>query len=124
MVGDEADLVRRAQRWVNGDAVDSMQIRLSAISLIGASQPDAMPDLAQPISVLKAAGRARRLTPEYRDYITGRIDLALPEDEALAAVTEALSQVAPMSQLEQQVMTGSGTRQRKDEQFHCTNTTC
>lgn len=104
LVGDRADLVRRAQRWVNGDAVDSMQIRLSAIGLIDIPDPDEEIDYARSISVLKAAGRARRLTPKYRDYLTGRIDLALPEEQAFAAVRDALSQVAPMNQLEDQVV--------------------
>lgn len=104
MVGDRADLVRRAQRWINGDPVDSMQIRLSAISLIGANDTGQAASQARAISVLKAAGRARRLTPDYRTYLTERIDLAMPEERAFGAVRDALSQVAPMAQLEDQVL--------------------
>ena len=104
MVGDRTDLVRRAQRWINGDAVDSMQIRLSAIGLV--SLPGARDDLdyARAISVLKAAGRAKRLRPDYREYLTDRIDLAMPEERAFATVRDALAQVAPMSQLEDMVI--------------------
>ncbi|WP_300376757.1 hypothetical protein [Henriciella sp.] len=105
MTGDRTDLVRRAQRWVNGDAVDSMQIRLSAISLMAIRNGQVTnSEHAQAVSVLKAAGRAGRLTPEYRDYISSRIDLAIPPQPAMEAVRSALAQVAPLAQLEEQVL--------------------
>ncbi len=104
MVGDKTDLVRRSQRWINGDAVDSMQLRLSALSLIE-HETEAQAELfLRAASVLKAAGRARRLTPAYRTYLRERIDLAMPEDQAFAAIKDALSGVAPMSELEARVL--------------------
>ena len=106
MIGDRTDLVRRAQRWVNGEPVDSLQIRLSAIGLVELPQADEDIDYARAISVLKASGRANRLTRGYRTYLTDRLNLVMPEDRALAAVREALSQVAPMAQLEDQVIAG------------------
>ncbi|WP_084398417.1 hypothetical protein [Henriciella aquimarina] len=104
MVGDRTDLVRRAQHWVNGDRIDSLQLRLSAISLIGATEPAGISPYAEAISVLKAADRAGRLTPDYREYLFERVDLALPEETAFAAVRDALSKVAPMAELEERVL--------------------
>ena len=110
MTGDRTDLVRRAQRWINGDSIDSMQIRLSAISLLGQERPEETgPNQSRAISVLKAAARAGRLTESYRDYLTGRLDRAMPQEAALDAVREALRQVAPFAQLEEQVLTAFET---------------
>lgn len=104
MVGDRMDLVRRAQRWVNGDRVDALQLRLSAISLVDTTGPEGTSRFSRAISVLKASDRAKRLRPDYRNYLLERIDLAMPEERAFAAVRDALSQVAPMAQLEDQVL--------------------
>lgn len=104
LIGDRTDLVRRSQRWVNGDPVNGLQLRLSAIGLIPKPETADKDIYPSAISILKAAGRANRLSPAYADYLHGRVDLALPEDEAFQAVREALSSVAPMSQLEERVI--------------------
>lgn len=105
MVGDRLDLVRRSQRWINGDSVNSLQIRLSALSLVMESENSPQADMyTNATSVLKAANRSRRMTPEYFEYLERRLDRAMPNEKAFEAVRAALSQVAPMSQLEQQVV--------------------
>ena len=105
MVGDRLDLVRRSQRWINGDSVNSLQIRLSALSLVMASENSPQAEMyANATSVLKAANRSRRMTPEYFDYLERRLDRTMPTEKAFEAVRAALSEVAPMSQLEQQVI--------------------
>ncbi|MEM5516984.1 hypothetical protein WNY37_08475 [Henriciella sp. AS95] len=104
MVGDRTDLVRRSQRWVNNESVNSLLLRLSAISLIKVSEDDQADTYAAATSVLRAASRANRLTVDYSEYLEGRIERAMPADTTLAAVRNALSAVAPMSQLEDQVL--------------------
>ncbi|MGB3627199.1 MAG: hypothetical protein WA989_15310, partial [Henriciella sp.] len=59
---------------------------------------------AEATSVIRAASRARRLTPEYAEYLQTRVERAMPQEQALSALQGALSTVAPMSQLEEQVL--------------------
>lgn len=104
LVGDRADLVRRSQRWVNGDAIDTTQLRLSAIGLLEMRRPDSQAYYATSISILRAAGRAQRLSDAYANYLTGRVNLALPEDTTLAALRRVISTLVPASERETQVL--------------------
>lgn len=109
MVGDRMDLVRRSQRWVNGDQVDTLLLRLIAISLLKAEEPTQAEMYAKATSVIRAASRARRLTSQYSNYLDARVERAMPESQTLQAVSGALSAVAPMSQLEGQVLDAYAT---------------
>ncbi|MEQ9315169.1 MAG: hypothetical protein RLN72_04910, partial [Henriciella sp.] len=108
------DLVRRSQRWVNGEQVDSLTLRLIAISLLKSDDETQGPMYAEATSVIRAASRARRLTPEYAEYLQARVDRAMPQSDALAALRNALSTVAPMSQLEGQVIDAYATAVNTD----------
>ena len=76
LVGDRADLVRR----------------------------DSQAYYATSISILRAAGRAQRLSDAYASYLTGRVNLALPEDTTLAALRNVISTLVPASERETQVL--------------------
>lgn len=104
MVGDRTDLVRRSQRWVNNEPVDTLLLRLSAISLVMVDNDENAEAYAVATSVLRAASRANRLTQDYSSYLEGRVERAMPADATLVRVRNALAAVAPMSQLEEQVL--------------------
>ncbi|WP_018146765.1 hypothetical protein [Henriciella marina] len=104
MIGDVADLVRRSQQWVNGEPLDTMQLRLSAIGLLKLANAETEPAYLAAISVLRAAGRAGRLDDAYADYLRGRVELALPEADALEGLRTAVSTVVPPSVRQQQVL--------------------
>lgn len=114
LVGDRMDLVRRSQRWVNGEQVDSLTLRLIAISLLDTDDQTRAEMYAKATSVIRAASRARRLTPDYAEYLRARVDRAMPQSDALAAIRSALSTVAPMSQLEEQVIDAYATAVNTD----------
>lgn len=104
LVGDRTDLVRRSQRWVNGDAIDTTQLRLTAIGLLEMQRPDSQSYYATSISILRAAGRAQRLSPAYASYLSDRVNLALPEETTLAALRGVISSLVPASEREAQVL--------------------
>ena len=104
MIGDRADLVRRSQQWVNGDPVDTMQLRLGAIAHLGLQQEGGAPAYLSGISVLRAAGRAGRLDEAYLDYLRERVEAALPEETARQALRSSVSAVLPPRERQQQVL--------------------
>lgn len=104
MIGDVADLVRRSQQWVNGEPLDTMQMRLSAIGLLKLADAEAEPAYLAGISVLRAAGRAGRLDAAYADYLRGRVEAAMPEADVLQGLRTAVSAVVPPSVRQQQVL--------------------
>lgn len=104
MIGDVADLVRRSQQWVNGEPLDTMQMRLSAIGLLKLADADTEPAYLAGISVLRAAGRAGRLDAAYADYLRGRVEAAMPEADVLQGLRTAVSAVVPPSVRQQQVL--------------------
>jgi hypothetical protein len=108
MIGDVADLVRRSQQWVNGEPLDTMQLRLSAIGLLKLADADTQPAYLAAISVLRAAGRAGRLDDAYADYLRDRVEVALPEAEVLQGLRTAVSAVVPPSVRQQQVLGAYG----------------
>lgn len=104
MIGDVADLVRRSQQWVNGEPLDTMQMRLSAIGLLKLADADTEPAYLAGISVLRAAGRAGRLDAAYADYLRERVEAAMPEADVLQGLRTAVSAVVPPSVRQQQVL--------------------
>ncbi|WP_139792167.1 hypothetical protein [Henriciella litoralis] len=104
LIGDNSDLVRRSQRWANGEPVNTTQLRLIAISQLQQDDPAVEDTYRSAISVLRGASRARRLTPQYTDYIIQRVDLAMPEAQTLASLRRALVGVAPNAERERRVL--------------------
>ena len=104
MIGDVADLVRRSQQWVNGEPLDTMQMRLSAIGLLTLADADTEPAYLAGISVLRAAGRAGRLDAAYADYLRERVEAAMPEADVLQGLRTAVSAVVPPSVRQPQVL--------------------
>jgi hypothetical protein len=78
LVGDRTDLVRRSQRWINNETIDTTQLRLGAIGLVEMQRPDPDLDIPVAISVLRAAARSNRLNAAYGDYLENRVNLAMP----------------------------------------------
>jgi hypothetical protein len=89
---------------VNNEPVDTLLLRLSAISLVMVDNDENAEAYAVATSVLRAASRANRLTQDYSSYLEGRVERAMPADTTLVRVRNALAAVAPMSQLEEQVL--------------------
>ncbi|MDJ0920520.1 MAG: hypothetical protein QNI84_05290 [Henriciella sp.] len=92
MLGDPKDLTRRSERWLAGENIDSLELRLSALGLIKqAEERDESIAFANAASVLRAAHRSGRLNERFSDYLISRIEAAVPEQELrtnLAAVFE------------------------------------
>ena len=92
LLGDAEDLTRRTQRWLNGEPVDSLQLRLRALGLINQNQstPQAQA-VFETASIMLAALRAGRLNDRFVGYLGSRVEDALPEEtlrEALATAFE------------------------------------
>lgn len=81
LLGDPADLTRRSQRWLAGEQVDSLQLRLRALGLL--TQEDTDPEaqaMFEAASIMRAAHRAGRLSDRFANYLKSRVEDALPED--------------------------------------------
>ncbi|MEL7110538.1 MAG: hypothetical protein AAGL99_14835 [Pseudomonadota bacterium] len=81
LLGDPADLTRRSQRWLAGEQVDSLQLRLRALGLL--TQNDPSPEaqaVFEAASILRGAHRAGRLNDRFTGYLRSRIEDALPEE--------------------------------------------
>ncbi len=94
LLGDPADLTRRSQRWIAGEQVDSMQLRLRALGLM--TQNEATPeaqDFFVAASVLRAAHRSGRLNERFERYLETRIEQALPEEALRVKLVEAFEPV-------------------------------
>ena len=95
LLGTFTDLANNSERWVHGERADTITLKITAIGLIGAETSDGVSDTnLRAASVLKSARRARRLTPEFVDYISERIDAALPDDNLRPALEAALGGLA------------------------------
>ncbi|MEO1304109.1 MAG: hypothetical protein AAFV37_03970 [Pseudomonadota bacterium] len=94
LLGDAADLTRRSQRWLNGEPVDHLQLRLRALGLINQNgdtpQSQAVFESA---SILLAALRAGRLNERFVGYLGGRVEDALPEEILRAELATAFETV-------------------------------
>lgn len=94
LLGDPADLTRRSQRWLAGEPVDSLQLRLRALGLL--TQEDPTPEaqaMFEAASIMRAAHRAGRLNERFAGYLRSRVEDALPEEilrEELATAFEGV----------------------------------
>lgn len=94
LLGDPEDLTRRSQRWMAGEQVDSLQLRLRALGLMTQDDPDPESQAVfEAASILRAAHRSGRLNDRFAGYVGSRIEDALPEDVLRAALTVAFEPV-------------------------------
>ena len=94
LLGDPADLTRRSQRWLAGEQVDSLQLRLRALGLM--TQDDPSPEaqaVFEAASIMRAAHRAGRLSDRFAGYLRSRIEDALPEEILRAQLSVAFEPV-------------------------------
>ena len=95
MLGTHADLANHSERWLEGDRVDEMVLKITGIGLAESSETDAMAEAnIRALSILKSARRSRRMTPEFTEYLTARIDAALPDSALKPALEEAVGDLA------------------------------
>ena len=81
LLGDPADLTRRSQRWLGGEQVDSLQLRLRALGLLTQDDPDPKAQaMFEAASIMRAAHRAGRLNERFTSYLNSRVEDALPEE--------------------------------------------
>ncbi|MEO1554031.1 MAG: hypothetical protein AAFR82_08845 [Pseudomonadota bacterium] len=94
LLGDPADLTRRSQRWLAGEQVDSLQLRLRALGLMTAGDPSPEAQAVfEAASIMLAAHRAGRLSDRFAGYLRSRIEDALPEENLRAQLSVAFEPV-------------------------------
>lgn len=99
LLGDTADLTRRSQRWLAGERVDGLQLRLRALGLMMRDKDsDEARAFVSAASVLRAAHRAGRLNDRFERYLTGRVDDALPEESLRAELATSFEPVMTTAQ--------------------------
>lgn len=94
LLGDPEDLTRRSQRWLAGEQVDSLQLRLRALGLL--TQNDPTPEaqaVFEAASIMRAAHRAGRLNDRFAGYLRSRIEDALPEEILRAQLSASFETV-------------------------------
>lgn len=98
LLGTFADLANNSERWLEGDRVDRITLKITAIGLIEAETSDGLSEAnIRAASILKSARRARRMTPEFTDYLKARLNDALPDGKLRPALEEALGELATTS---------------------------
>jgi hypothetical protein len=98
LLGTFADLANNSERWVDGDRMDPITLKMTAIGLIGTEAGTKLADgNVRAASILKSARRARRMTPEFTTYLRERLNGALPDDVLKPALEEALGELATTS---------------------------
>ncbi|MEQ8301565.1 MAG: hypothetical protein RH945_13575 [Hyphomonas sp.] len=95
LLGTHADLANHSERWLAGDRVDKLVLKITGIGLAQAAQPDADVEAnVRALSILKSARRSRRITPEFTEYLTDRLNDALPDDVLQPALKDAFAELA------------------------------
>ncbi|MEM7329604.1 MAG: hypothetical protein AAF437_12745 [Pseudomonadota bacterium] len=110
LLGDPADLTRRSQRWLAGEQVDSLQLRLRALGLL--TQNDTSPEaqaVFEAASIMRASHRAGRLSDRFAGYLRSRIEDALPEDILRAQLSIAFEPVMTTEARSSQVLDAYNT---------------
>jgi len=92
VLGNFEDLVRSGRDWLAGETNQSFSLRVTGLGLLS-DQLDTPTnvDLRETMSLLKAADRAARLQPEFRELLEDHIERALPDAALRVAMAEALS---------------------------------
>ena len=98
LLGAFADLANNSERWVRGDRVDPITLKVTAIGLIGAESADGVGDgNVRAASILKSARRARRMTPEFTTYMRNRLNDAIPDSALRPALEDVFDELATTS---------------------------
>ena len=98
LLGTFADLANNSERWVKGDRVDPITLKVTAIGLIGAESADGVGDgNVRAASILKSARRARRMTPEFTTYMRNRLNDAIPDSALRPALEDVFDELATTS---------------------------
>ena len=95
LLGTFQDLAENSERWVSGDRVDEIALKITAIGLLEAETADGMSDAnIRAASILKSALRSRRLSEDFQNYLSARVNDALPDNRLRPALEEALGELA------------------------------
>ncbi|HAO36591.1 MAG: hypothetical protein JJ954_09925 [Hyphomonas sp.] len=98
LLGSFSDLANNSERWLKGDRVDPITLKITALALIGEEGSDGVSDgNVRAASILKSARRARRMTPEFTAYMKSRLNDALPDTVLRPALEESLGELATTS---------------------------
>ena len=82
LLGTFRDLAENSERWVRGDRIDEVALKITAIGLLEAETADGLSDAnIRAASILKSALRSRRLTEDFQDYLSARVNAALPDSD-------------------------------------------
>ncbi len=102
ILGSLSDLTRNSREWLasesmgNGLRDDGFELRLTGLGLIGdrvIESPDV--NIADAMSVLRAAHRAGGLSPEYRARLDSALDETLPPATLRTRLADAFNEVVP-----------------------------
>lgn len=95
LLGTFPDLAENSERWLRGDRMDEIALKITAIGLLEAETADGQSDAnIRAASILKSALRSRRLTEDFQDYLSDRVNAALPDSALRPALEEALGELA------------------------------
>lgn len=95
LLGTFQDLAENSERWLYGDRVDEIALKITAIGLLEAETADGLSDAnIRAASILKSALRSRRLTDEFQNYLSQRVNDALPDSKLRPALEESLGELA------------------------------
>jgi hypothetical protein len=94
LLGTFQDLAENSERWLYGDRVDEIALKITAIGLLEAETADGLSDAnIRAASILKSALRSRRLTDDFQNYLSQRVNDALPDSKLRPALEEALGEL-------------------------------
>lgn len=98
VLGSYKDLADNSKRWISGDRVDTVILKLTALALRSAdSESRASVATIEAASILKSARRARRLTKEFQSLLEEHTQQVFPDDALKPALGEALAGLAKAS---------------------------
>lgn len=99
VLGSFEDLVRNSRDWLAGQPDEAFGLRITALGLMAddLEEPENV-DLREAASLLKAADRAGRLRPGFRERLSFDLEQALPLAPLRTRMSEALAVVAPVSE--------------------------
>ena len=99
VLGSFEDLVRNSCDWLAGQPDEAFGLRITALGLMaGELEAAENVDLREAASLLKAADRAGRLRPGFRERLSFDLEQALPLSPLRTRMTEALAGVAPVNE--------------------------
>lgn len=95
LLGTFQDLAENSERWLHGDRVDTVALKITAIGLIETETGDGLSEAnTRAASILKSALRSGRMTDDFRSYLTTRVNAAVPDRVLKPALEAALGELA------------------------------